>query len=268
MNYPEFEEIARILTGKRFTYASTMPNNPHYYTLRKNWDSDRDFVRVVEYMRREGYVEKFRGRPYTMLNINQYKYWTMGAPIEQTILINRKPHLTPAPYDSIADIYEDLFKDHKSLEENRELMEVLGPAKGWVLDIGCGAGILLDYQNIPHYTGIDPSRKMLERMQERHPETEGHLIHARFEEFYTPLKYDTVISLYGTTSYIEAEAIWRIPGLLNPGGRFFLMFYKTGYTPETYRRSGHFMSPLKHDFEALPGELEEFGNYYILSGTA
>jgi hypothetical protein len=34
------------------------------------------------------------GRFYIMLNIDDMKYWTMGAPVEETILINRK-YLTP-----------------------------------------------------------------------------------------------------------------------------------------------------------------------------
>ena len=30
-----------------------------------------------------------------MFNIDDMKYWTMGAPVPDTILINRKQHLTP-----------------------------------------------------------------------------------------------------------------------------------------------------------------------------
>ena len=71
-----------------------MPENPHYYTLRNDWD-DKDFVDFVLYIRENGYVEKFNNQPYTYLNLNGYKYWTMGAPVNYdngdpcTILINR-----------------------------------------------------------------------------------------------------------------------------------------------------------------------------------
>jgi hypothetical protein len=44
----------------------------------------------VEKIRRYGYEEIYEGRSYTMLNIDDMKYWTMGAPVAETILINRK----------------------------------------------------------------------------------------------------------------------------------------------------------------------------------
>jgi hypothetical protein len=44
----------------------------------------------VETMLRYGYEEIYEGRSYTVLNIDDMKYWTMRAPIPETILINRK----------------------------------------------------------------------------------------------------------------------------------------------------------------------------------
>lgn len=67
-----------------------MPENPHEYTLRKLWRSDPDFVRAVEFIRAHGYRNRFEGRSYTQLDVGEHTYWTMGAPVEETILINRK----------------------------------------------------------------------------------------------------------------------------------------------------------------------------------
>ena len=88
------EKILRYIESHKWRFAKTMPENPHYYTLRNDWD-DTDFVDFVLYIRENGYVEKFNGQSYTYLNINGYKYWTMGYPINYgngdpcTILINR-----------------------------------------------------------------------------------------------------------------------------------------------------------------------------------
>ena len=67
-----------------------MPENPHEYTLRREWASDADFVRAVLFIRAHGYQNLFEGSWYTQLDIDDHTYWTMGAPVEETILINRK----------------------------------------------------------------------------------------------------------------------------------------------------------------------------------
>jgi hypothetical protein len=92
------ETLARIrhlIESHPWRFAKTMPENPHFYTLRKQWASDSDFVMVVEAIRKYGEREMFRGWPYTVLVIDGWKYWTMGAPMPATILINRKA-LSPA----------------------------------------------------------------------------------------------------------------------------------------------------------------------------
>src|SRR5438552_2541892 len=102
------ERVMSNLLSAEYRFAKTMPQNPHWYTLRKTWASDAAFVEVVEFMRKYGYLEKYEGRKYTMFNLNGFKYWTMGAPINYkngnacTIVINRKPIDYPADYDLIA----------------------------------------------------------------------------------------------------------------------------------------------------------------------
>lgn len=41
-------------------------------------------------IRKYGYRENFKNNWYRMFKVGEYKYWTMGAPIGSTILINRK----------------------------------------------------------------------------------------------------------------------------------------------------------------------------------
>jgi hypothetical protein len=71
-------------------FASTMPENPHEYTLRKN-ASGSIFEAAVRYIREHGTLEMFRGRPYKTLYFRDHKFWTMGYPLQETELINRKP---------------------------------------------------------------------------------------------------------------------------------------------------------------------------------
>jgi len=94
---PGLAAVARDLAAARWIFAKTMPQNPHEYTLRREWASDADFVRAVLFIRAHGYQNLFEGRPYTQLDLGGHTYWTMGAPVEETILIDRKrmvPSLT------------------------------------------------------------------------------------------------------------------------------------------------------------------------------
>jgi hypothetical protein len=90
------ERVAHDLAAQRWIFAKTIPENPHEYTLRREWRSDTGFVRAVRFIRDHGYRNLFEGRWYTQLDIGAHTYWTMGAPVEETILINRKK-IAPAP---------------------------------------------------------------------------------------------------------------------------------------------------------------------------
>ena len=93
----DFERVSALLAAQTWTFAKTMPRNPHEYSVRKRWASDDDFVFVVQYIRDNGYAGDFEGRTYTYLDVDGHFYWTMGAPINTkegkplTIIINRKP---------------------------------------------------------------------------------------------------------------------------------------------------------------------------------
>lgn len=89
------EAIHTLLDNANWQYAKTMPENPHWYTLRKKWANDQDFVKTVIYIREYGKIEMYRARGYICYRYNGYKYWTMGCPLHDcsktgTILINKK----------------------------------------------------------------------------------------------------------------------------------------------------------------------------------
>ena len=82
------EIIQKALNMQRYITAKAEAN-PHQYCLRNNWQGDVSFDNVAQIVRDYGYVEWFWGKPYMILNLGEFKYWTMGFPLEVTILINR-----------------------------------------------------------------------------------------------------------------------------------------------------------------------------------
>jgi hypothetical protein len=69
----------------------TAKSKDHQYTLKK-WKPEmaETFENFVMYIRNFGYKEKFYGKIYIYLTVDNYTYWTMGNPLDETILINRK----------------------------------------------------------------------------------------------------------------------------------------------------------------------------------
>lgn len=84
------EEVVAALEKHRWIFARTMPENPHEYTLRSEWDDDDLFCQVVEYIREHGYESWYHGRRYIQLDAGANFYWTAGAPVYMTIILNRK----------------------------------------------------------------------------------------------------------------------------------------------------------------------------------
>lgn len=83
-------EVNKLLNSAEYVFAKTMPDNPHHYTLKNTWSSQKDFDNVVNYIRDNGVRERYGGRYYLYHYADGYKYWTMGNSISKTRLINRK----------------------------------------------------------------------------------------------------------------------------------------------------------------------------------
>lgn len=83
------ESASKILTKAKFHFAKTMSNIPHSYTRKREWSDSDLFEEVVMFIRENGVRERFYSKTYTYFYDGDYKYWTMGSPINETILINR-----------------------------------------------------------------------------------------------------------------------------------------------------------------------------------
>ena len=86
------KEIHDFIDSHNWRFAKTMPQMPHWYTLKKNCvnrNDEHDFERFVMAIRQTGVPTEWRGRTYRYLKVGDYQYWTMDETLEETDLINR-----------------------------------------------------------------------------------------------------------------------------------------------------------------------------------
>lgn len=232
------------ISSVRWKEAKSGPN--HSYTVRE-WEPNRDedFVRFVRLIRSYGSPENFYTKVYIYFYLGGLKYWTMGSPIDETVIINRAPEntfygkrhrfqLTTAydetVYDTLASLYDKRYSSLDCLEEDRIVFGFLREkAQGSILDVGCGTGLAVDHLTPRRYLGIEPSQGMFNEFIRKHPDYP--IQQSTFEDYPSGLIFDNVISLYGSCSYIKPSEYER---LRDSGTLHFLMFYKEGYLPDYY----------------------------------
>ena len=81
-------ELKYFVQDEKWTFAKTMPDWPHEYLVRERVDESL-FVQMVEHIRAQGFQGHFYKKPITYFAEDGMVYWTMGAPIAETIIINR-----------------------------------------------------------------------------------------------------------------------------------------------------------------------------------
>ncbi len=81
-------ELRTFVDEETWTFARTMPEWPHEYIVRDHVDEEL-FECLVEHIRAHGYEGRFYQRVITYYEEAGLVYWTMGAPLPETIIINR-----------------------------------------------------------------------------------------------------------------------------------------------------------------------------------
>ncbi len=89
MTHMDAESFNEFVSSSEFQFAKTMTETPHEYTLRRKAARDDRFAEAVQFIRDNGFCRRFASRFYTYYRLGDYVYWTMGAPVDETILINR-----------------------------------------------------------------------------------------------------------------------------------------------------------------------------------
>jgi hypothetical protein len=82
------DNLREFAANERWTFAKTMPEWPHEYLVRDRVDAGL-FFQLVEHIRAHGYEGRFFSRKITYYDEAGLVYWTMGAPIAETTIINR-----------------------------------------------------------------------------------------------------------------------------------------------------------------------------------
>jgi hypothetical protein len=91
-----------FITRRRWREAATYRDTaPHEYTVR-SWNTSRegiaDFERFATFIRRFGYADFYYRIRLIYWAVDEFKYWTMGWPLDQTKIINRAPVDAPEPW--------------------------------------------------------------------------------------------------------------------------------------------------------------------------
>lgn len=87
MRFPP--ELKAFVNQQEWTFAKTYASTwPHEYIVRDRVDEDL-FVQLVQHIRTYGYEGNFYRKHITYFDEDVMVYWTMGAPIDETIIVNR-----------------------------------------------------------------------------------------------------------------------------------------------------------------------------------
>ncbi len=270
------DRLVKNLEGAPYRYAVTYQNLPHYYTLAETWRDYEDkvseeFQWTVREMRKHDVMRPFGAMEQHYLDVNGFSYWTMVPRDQDTFLINRQYSTHGAydsPFDAIAHRYDDSDKPWYVVRDEREALYAPAAPSGRVLDVGCGTGLLADYCykqiDRERYVGIDPSAGMLAKFALKHPDykAEATLLRTTFEDYETPLRFDTIVAMAGSASHVTgADIVAKARALLAPGGRAFLMFYQDAEA--AFEQFGIGAPPLAATPEGAVAE----GDYLVLEFT-
>ena len=108
-----FEKLRSMVARCQWTFAKTMPFAPHEYIVREKCPLTTDeFEYFVEMQRLYGVKERWGKYNNPYLYIDDYKYWTMGAPIEETTVINRAKACV---VEEVHVLYEGINKGDKTM---------------------------------------------------------------------------------------------------------------------------------------------------------
>ncbi|MFZ4117849.1 MAG: methyltransferase domain-containing protein [Rhodoluna sp.] len=176
-----------------------------------------------------------------------------------------------AIYDEFAKSYDDHYASAEFQEEDLALFKILSPwIRGKVLDLGCGTGLTLTYNDInkDDYLGIDPSAGMLTKLQAKFP---GFVtVNSTFEHWNEAdqgSKFDSILGLFGAPAYFAKESYSEVLERLTPKGHYFLMFYKPGYFPaHIYSEEDIAAAKARIDYDLINSTFETtfiFTNYLV-----
>lgn len=89
-NELNYDKLRSMIACCEWTFAKSMPFAPHEYIVKDKCPlTMEEFEYFVNMQREHGVKERWGKYNNPYLYIDDYKYWTMGAPLEDTTVINR-----------------------------------------------------------------------------------------------------------------------------------------------------------------------------------
>jgi len=87
----DIQEIKNFINKVKWTNAKTYEKSaPHEYIVRAEIPQyENEFVNFTLFIRENGYKEKFYSKEFVYYDVDNFKYWTYGDPIETTTILNR-----------------------------------------------------------------------------------------------------------------------------------------------------------------------------------
>lgn len=82
------DKFDELVLSSTWVFAKTMPEIPHEYITRHKTDRNV-FEWAVQFIRDYGFTAYWGTQPLQYFIRGDYYYWTMGSPVENTIIINR-----------------------------------------------------------------------------------------------------------------------------------------------------------------------------------
>lgn len=82
------DHLRAFVDRERWTFAKTMPKWPHEYLVRDRVD-EQLFLDLVCHIRANGRSGRFYEKVLVYYEEDGQVYWTMGAPIDETTIVNR-----------------------------------------------------------------------------------------------------------------------------------------------------------------------------------
>lgn len=109
------DALREFIDSSQWTFAKTMPDWHHEYIVRERVDEEL-FVQLVRHIRANGYKGKFYQESITYYDDGGLIYWTMGAPLEETTIINRCKKENSYEYRLLKGTLPELKRYPKGLE--------------------------------------------------------------------------------------------------------------------------------------------------------
>ncbi|CAN5749101.1 hypothetical protein BH23ACT4_BH23ACT4_11890 [soil metagenome] len=97
------EQASTLIDSLNWTYANTMPWVPHWYIVRERDLETGRFEDLVRFLRSSGCPGVWGTTPRSTVledgrilrgilyrDISEFRYWTMGWPVEEETIVNRE----------------------------------------------------------------------------------------------------------------------------------------------------------------------------------